>query len=318
MRLKIKGKAGSAIVNVDDDSITVTELAQLVKTSTSLGEAISFKFGFPPKTVDATATTSLKEIGVRPNEQLTVEVSSVPSQTPNSASEDHNPKRPKVEPKTTKPVPDIAHTSIGSQYLLLRNVPDDNSCLFNAVSYALRGTFKLPDINLREIVAETIRSNPDTYDETVLGRPLEKYCHWIETSDAWGGAIELGILASFLDIRINCFDVELGGVMVFQDETNRPRKFINLVYSGIHYDCIVQNNEITEKKSNDQGFWEENEDSIVSSCKELVKLLQLRNYTTNTTTFRVRCLVCYEVLVGEMGASKHANEKKHYLFGEVN
>lgn len=315
MRLKIKANTATDIFTLDDDSISVQELSKLISQSSGPLKGVqvkSYKLGFPPKTVDAEAKDSLKEAGFKPNEQLIAELGESSARTIEQPPS-------KIAKSEKAEADDIANMHISSlnEYAILRNVPDDNACLFNAISYALEGTFKLPDLNLRAIVADTIRNDPVTYDEMVLGRPLLQYCEWIEKSESWGGAIELGILASFLQVRINCFDVELGNLIVFQDEARKPSKFINLVYSGIHYDCIITNSKLTQVKTGDIGNWTTHEDDIVAACKSLVKCLQLRNYTTNTTKFRVRCLVCYEIVVGEMGASKHANNTGHYLFGEV-
>lgn len=310
MKLKIKAGATSAVVTVDE-STTILELAaSFPGTPLENVHILTYRFGFPAKTVDATSNVTLIEAGIRPNDQIIGETGQKQQSAPVSASK---------PPASSTPDTKIANVHIPQldQYLLLRNVPDDNACLFNAVLYALTGKYKWPELNLRHIVAETIRSNPHKFDEVVLGRPISEYCKWIEKSESWGGAIELGILAEFLGVRINCFDVELGNRMVFQDETSKPDKFIVVVYSGIHYDCFATNPQLTETKTYDQGNWTAHEPEILDASEKLVKLLQKGNYSTNTTTFRVRCLDCYEVLVGEMGASKHAEAKGHFRFGEV-
>lgn len=309
MKFRIKGPAGSGIISAEE-SWTVSRLKEAIVSDIPSfhGKHISaIRSGYPPKTLDCLQDATLAEAKLRPNEQLLVEF-----EEGNDALE--------AVAKALDPQNDgIPHVHISAlnQYMILRNVPDDNACLFNAITYALQGTFKWPGLNLRDIVASTVEVNPQTYDEVVLGRTPAKYCEWIRKDDAWGGAIELGILSKYLNVRINCFDVELGRSMVFQDEERIPSKFVCLVYSGIHYDCFVTNQFLTQNKSGDQGNWTENEDAILQASATLVSQLQKRNYTTNTTTFRVRCLECYEVLVGEMGASNHANSKGHFRFGEV-
>lgn len=334
MKLKIKTGPKAAVLTVES-TWKVLDLSVHLAGTPLEGESItSYRYGFPAKTVDASSDQTLNDAGIKANEQLVAISGSLNGTNTNSKSLEAQDGGTRSQISNTKPAPDkthaandktngandkIAHVHITKldEYVILRNVPDDNSCLFNAILYALTGSFKWPDLDLRHIVAETIRGSPATYDEIVLGRPIDKYCEWIEKSESWGGAIELGILADFLGVRINCFDVELGSRMVFQDETNAPSKFIVLVYSGIHYDCFVTNRHLTEARSNDIGNWTAHELEIVASSSELVLLLQKRNYTTNTTTFRVRCLQCYEVLVGEMGASKHAEATGHFRFGEV-
>lgn len=309
MKFRIKSPAGSGIIAAEE-SWTISRLADAIVSDipSFQGKRIrAVKSGYPPKPLDYPQTATLTEAKLRSNEQLLVEFEdgnnvSEPSATARSAPSDE--------------IPHV-HISELNQYLILRNVPDDNACLFNAITYALQGTFKWSGLNLRDIVASTVEANPQTYDELVLGRTPAKYCEWIRKEDAWGGAIELGILSKYLNVRINCFDVELGRSMVFQDEEHVPAKFVCLIYSGIHYDCFVTNQALTQSKTGDVGGWSENEDAILHASATLVSHLQKRNYTTNTTTFRVRCLECYEILVGEMGATNHANSKGHFRFGEV-
>lgn len=310
MRIKVKTPSATDVISIDDETISVNELSSLIsRTSSKLsGVSItSFKVGFPPQSIDANSTVPIKEAGIRANQQIIAETS--PSAGIQEAA------TPSV-PKESNEIPSFYIKEL-NKYAILRNVPDDNSCMFRAISYSLTNQLSMDDIDLRQVVASKIASDPFTFSEMVLGRPIDKYCEWIQKKDSWGGAIELGIISSALGIRINCFDVELGNVMVFQDEAAKPSKFICLVYSGIHYDSIALNSNLSKNKQGDVGNWTMNEDLIVDASKLLVKLLQLRNYSTNTTTFRVRCLECYLVLVGENGASKHANETGHFSFGEV-
>lgn len=305
MKLKVRTRTAAIIITVEE-TWPVQRVTELVLADPKLSGSFisSYSYGFPPKTVEADSEVSLKDAGIKPNEQLTAETSSNRAPVESAThKEDLNNK--------------IAHVALSNSYLILRNVPDDNSCLFHAIAYALTGSLDYEDLHFRQIVADTIRQSPDFYSEVVLGRPVEDYCSWIVKAESWGGAIELGILSKYLGIRINCFDVELGSMMVFQDESAQALKYIVLVYSGIHYDCVVENAKLTESKAGDKGTWTGSEPQIVLGSEKLVKLLQSRNYTTNTTTFRVRCLDCYEVLVGESGAQKHANGYGHYRFGEV-
>lgn len=267
---------------------------------------------------------------------------------------------------TKEDIPSVYIDSL-QKYLILRNIPDDNSCLFNSISYALSGansyqTFSPPS-DLRQIVVSYIEKDPALYSEAVLGRPRQEYCEWILKKDSWGGAIELGILADWFDVRITCIDIELGNFIQIENESKKPKEFIVLIYSGIHYDVFALNANLnTTDKELDQCKWridgrrngsgeEEEKDenghiggeptkyeeskakkagddldergerdeetAILKASEKLCKLLQERDYSTNTTTFRVRCLDCYLVLVGEVGASKHAEQTGHLNFGEV-
>ena len=94
------------------------------------------------------------------------------------------------------PIPSHAST------LVLRIMPDDNSCLFRAFNTAFFGAMDNVT-ELRSIIAQNIQANPDTYSAVVLDQQPDEYCRWIQTEDAWGGAIELDILSKHFDVEIS-------------------------------------------------------------------------------------------------------------------
>lgn len=56
----------------------------------------------------------------------------------------------------------------GNGFLELRVVPDDNSCLFSAIGVVFLGGIESAG-ELRGVVVDAIRNNPDTYSEVMLG-----------------------------------------------------------------------------------------------------------------------------------------------------
>ena len=82
----------------------------------------------------------------------------------------------------------------GSGFAVVRRiVPADNSCLFSSFAYVTtqsRGGAQ----QLRQLIAETVAADPETYNEAFLGKTNAEYCAWILRPDSWGGAIELSIL----------------------------------------------------------------------------------------------------------------------------
>lgn len=44
---------------------------------------------------------------------------------------------------------------------------------------------------MRQIISEAVASDPDNYNEAILGRPNVEYCKWIEKSNTWGGNINI-------------------------------------------------------------------------------------------------------------------------------
>ena len=120
------------------------------------------------------------------------------------------------------PLPSHAST------LVLRIMPDDNSCLFRAFNTAFFGAMDNMT-ELRSIIAQNIQANKDTYSAVVLDQQPDDYCRWIQTEDAWGGAIELDILSKHFDVEISSIDVQTLRTDRFNE--GRPERCI-LVYSG--------------------------------------------------------------------------------------
>jgi len=341
MRLKLKSECGVSTVKVDPE-ILFQDFVADIKANTDLhtdtSESICvIKTGFPPKPIDLAygPKTTLQDKNVKDGDQLSItfasnkrplspDLNSNTNCTPLNGFELMAPTATNKKRDLKDDIPAV-YIELENKYLILRNIPDDNSCLFNSISYAISGhdsytTFSPPQ-ELRKVVVEYVNRDPALYSETVLGRPREEYCRWILKKDSWGGAIELGILADWYDVRITCIDIELGNFIQIENEEKKPSRFIMLIYSGIHYDVLALSNEIsTKNKENDECVFQigdDREKPIVDAAKKLCKLLQEKDYSTNTTTFRVRCLDCYLILVGELGASKHAEQTGHLNFGEV-
>lgn len=92
---------------------------------------------------------------------------------------------------------------------VLRVMPDDNSCLFRAFGTAVLPGDDQSMTELRSIIATAIQSDPETYSKVVLEQEPDDYCRWIQTPDAWGGAIEMGIMANYFGIEICSIDVQV-------------------------------------------------------------------------------------------------------------
>ncbi len=113
---------------------------------------------------------------------------------------------------------------------------DDNSCLFRAFSSAVFGQSLDSMYELRSLVASHIQSQPATYSAAVLEKSPDAYCKWIQRDDAWGGAIELGILSQEFNVEICSINVQ--DLRVDRFNEGQPTRCI-LVYSGIHYDVVA-------------------------------------------------------------------------------
>ncbi|KAG9790918.1 OTU-domain-containing protein, partial [Aureobasidium melanogenum] len=213
---------------------------------------------------------------------------------------------------TTDP-PEIFLPDLGGS-LVLRIMPDDNSCLFRAVASAV-----LSDVDavteLRSIVAQTIQANPEKYTKAILdNKEPDAYCRWIQSEDAWGGQIELDILSRQFDIEICSLDVQTLRVDRYNEGAAR-RCFV--VYSGIHYDTIALSLFGMSPENDVKQFEEPLSTEVLASAIALCQKLQDRHYYTDTAGFRLKCGDCGAVCVGEAGATRHAKDTGHYNFGEA-
>ncbi|KAL8763032.1 MAG: hypothetical protein Q9184_001059 [Pyrenodesmia sp. 2 TL-2023] len=203
--------------------------------------------------------------------------------------------------------------------LVLRIMPDDNSCLFRAFGSAFFGIMDNMT-ELRSVIASHIQSNQDEYSEVVLEKPPDDYCRWIQTEDAWGGAIELNVLSRQFGIEICSIDVATLRIDRFNEGV---QKRCILVYSGIHYDTIAlsQSDPYSvdgyAQPEDDVKIFDTNDDDVLAAALELCGELKKRHYFTDTAAFQVRCNVCGSTFVGEKGATEHASKTGHYDFGEA-
>lgn len=75
--------------------------------------------------------------------------------------------------------------------ILLKQVVDaDNSCLFSSIGFILNGKVDTTcGSYMRQIIAQTVHNEKETYSSGFLGRDNAEYCAWIMLESSWGGAI---------------------------------------------------------------------------------------------------------------------------------
>ncbi|MCJ1391942.1 ubiquitin-specific protease otu1 [Xylographa bjoerkii] len=343
MRIRVRGPNGQTVINLPDDA-SVADLQTQISETTSIRD-YDIKYGYPPQPLsleEHLRSSKLSDIGINLNgEQLIV---SEKAGVPAVASSDSRVQAPLPKTKDIKPIPS---TSTGDAMtpqsplsltrkppptdapelplpthggtLILRIMPDDNSCLFRAFNSAFFGAMDNMQ-ELRSIIAQTIQAQPDAYPAVVLEKHPDDYCRWIQTSDAWGGAIELDVLSRHFDIEICSIDVQTLRVDRFNE--GRPSRCI-LVYSGIHYDTIALSpsdppyEHAYAPPEFDTKVFEAADEEVLEKAVELCKVLQGQHYYTDTAGFSVRCNICGGVFTGEKGATEHASKTGHYDFGEA-
>jgi len=214
------------------------------------------------------------------------------------------------------PVPNLEGT------LVLRVMPDDNSCMFRALGAAVLGDALDAMTELRSIVAQTIQANPDLYSAGVLERRPDEYCRWIQRDDSWGGGIELAVLSQHFDLEICSINVQ--DLRVDRFNEGRATRCI-LVYSGIHYDVVAITPFAGAGPEFDRKVFDvarlndgdEEDGGALEAARELCKALQARHYYTDTHGFELKCNMCGWTGHGEKGATAHAKQTGHMDFGEA-
>lgn len=119
------------------------------------------------------------------------------------------------------------------------SVPADNNCLFTSVGYLLRGKRRDQAMDLRDLVATFVLTDPVKWNRVVLEKEPEEYAAWVRDPKRWGGGIELTLLASHFQCEFSAVMVNTQRVFTFGTGAGYTRRAY-LVWDGIHYDPIVR------------------------------------------------------------------------------
>lgn len=325
MPLKIRYRAPSGGGTIDlDDGATVGQLFATMKEKMGSSD-VGIKYGWPPKALEADqADVSIVSLNLH-RENLTI----VPADPrPNSPQATSQPTAPiELTPTRPKEVKDMNVTvqMLGTgTYLVLRVMPDDNSCMFTAVGGALRGKVGDPNLTtpmaLRRAVVSHIEANPDRYTKVILeNMEPAAYCRRILRPDTWGGYIDLVIISEIFGIQIDSISV-LDGAVTTYGENNKYDLRCVLVYSNIHYDRVA---EIFDEDQVGADFdvttWSVAEsDHIIENAKKLCKRLKDEfHYYTDTSGFVVRCNDCGWIGQGEKAVVEHSRTTGHIRIEEI-
>lgn len=224
INLRIRAPSGVSTIQINHNA-SRQELYQTIASKTQLTDStFEIRLGFPrPQLLpDSSPTASIKSLGITNGETLQVSLtSSATSISPTGppaapAPQIQQPSASASAPtQSTKSKPEQVSVPInGLGHLILRLIPDDNSCLFNAIALCLERGQSNVSSKLRQIVAQAVRKDPLKWSEPVLGRTPELYISKILDKDVWGGAIEISILSEHYQTEICSIDVKTGRIMM--------------------------------------------------------------------------------------------------------
>lgn len=235
-----------------------------------------------------------------------------------SASSDHTaPTRvePPRAPVTSQSTPGIRESdSIVSQgEIVLREVPDDNSCLFRSIN-ALLGDPSRSPVYLRQIVAKYVMNNQEELSEAALGKPHADYAAWMLSDHAWGGPIELSILARHFRVQFAAFDVRTMRLDLYDENVQFPT-VAYLIYDGVHYNYTALSLSGASTDADITQF-DPADHYALAKVRQVAQHLHDSKSFTNTASFKLVCKQCGTAIEGEQQALDHARTTGHSQFDE--
>lgn len=210
--IRLRAPKGNIPLSTLNQNSSFSELTQEISKLTKISENyLIIKHGYPPKTLDNTRDDiTLNFLNITDGDTLIVEESKTPIRKVNSClkkAEEAKEKANKqiktndISSKNTSSLPKFQTPDKNGLIMIRRIIPADNSCLFNSIIYALecQSDFKSSPMELRNIVASYVLSDPTTYDETILGKlnsnpsflhlppppppPISLYIRWFNISN---------------------------------------------------------------------------------------------------------------------------------------
>ncbi|AGO11502.1 AaceriABR233Wp [[Ashbya] aceris (nom. inval.)] len=313
MKIKVTVSSfGEQVIEVGADA-TLNELLTVVKEA--YGGEVSLKsmrFGYPPQQVELSGRDGgegLRELGVSGGERIVFACEGGGGEA--GARESRIP--PNLDGALSPP---NRITMQPGMTLEIHEVPDDNSCLFHAISYALyKDTDTATSQQLREVVAREVEADPVAYSDSIVGRPNREYAAWIRKRDSWGGAIEIAILSKYLTTAMFVLDIDAGRYEKFNED--KYNEFIILVFSGIHYDTLQLSLAGAAVPQTVFDSSEPDSDVLLVRAAEVAAKMKKAGLSFNTYHERIRCNQCGTVLLGDREVSQHAKQTGHIDFGQV-
>ncbi|PRP86231.1 C2H2-type zinc finger-containing protein [Planoprotostelium fungivorum] len=321
LNLRVRSSSkGSQHVSIEPDK-KFSDLQALIEQSTGIPANLQKVLtGFPPKEISCSNDTTLQAAGIQGNDTITIQVRTEPISTGTIPTSSIISTATIAPPsKSERPKRDITITDVGltpSDGTVVRRVVDsDNSCLFNSIGYVLEGRDRKVGPRLRKIIVDTIASDPDEYNEAILGKTNTEYRNWLLKDTSWGGGIELSILADYYQCEISAFDIKTTKVYNYGEGKGYKQR-VFLIYDGIHYDAMAFTFDPSFPEDMDITIFSPKDDAATNKAMKLVQEANKAREFTDTGGFSLRCGVCQTGLKGEKEALEHAKKTGHQNFQE--
>ena len=249
---------------------------------------INIRYGFPPKLLDnyQSNTLTLQELSIKDKECLRIEL---------------------INPELLKPKEDTDTIDYSKYSIKKKDIPADNSCLFNAVNFAINQNISSPE-TIRNIIANEIISNPSEYNSAILEKEPNDYCAWILNDESWGGGIEISILSKYFQIQIRVVDIMNITIEYFGNYD----KCIYLLYNNIHYDVFYK-----EEKGKIEGVFLSKDEKIKEEVMKICKELKEKEKFVDKSNFKIKCMQCGFLMKGQEEIIEHTKKTGHINFNQI-
>lgn len=199
-------------------------------------------------------------------------------------------------------------------YLLRHPVPSNNSCLFISVHFCLTDGTVDDQIghSMRKIIADTVASDKEHFDDAFLGKSNAEYCRWILDENNWGGAIELSILCKYYETEIVAIDVKNTILHKFGADSSYPQRML-LLYDGIHYDPLKF--QPLDDNQPIQTLFSSDNLEVLTLGKELAWEAKQSHQFTDVKSIMMKCTSCGAEF-DTKSAPEHAAKTGHVDFVE--
>lgn len=309
-RIRLPDNTQKILKNVDS-KCTVQQLSQQVSEMTKRPwDQMELRYIYPPATlISNNPTSTLESLKITSGNLIVNFVENINKKSSISQDNVANTASKNEEKGIEQPYNEDDYT------MLRKTIPDDNSCLFNAIGYLCENRNLNKASELREIVAGIIMSDPNTYNDSMLdeNKTNDEYVEWILKNSSWGGEIELNILSQHYNITIVAIDIQTLNVHKYG---NYP-KCIYLLYDGIHYDALVLAPSKTAPESSYQLQFDTKNDSIMAQALSIAMEYNQKKQFTNIHKFSLKCNVCQTELTGQEEARRHAEYTGHAAFSQI-
>ncbi|XP_065156449.1 ubiquitin thioesterase Otu1 [Atheta coriaria] len=314
--LRVKTKEGQQVVNTLTAESTAKELRVLLANISNIPEnKLHILSGFPPKPLILNDSETLNVNGITSGDTLILQELNDASTASSNV--------PAVKPSVTSTAPSKTDDHYQEQesasvsgILMKHVVPADNSCLFTSIHFVLNG--KVDETGsvapwMRNIIAETVSRDPETYSDAILGKANSEYCKWIKDDKSWGGGIEISILSSYYGIEIAVVDIVNAIINRFGEDQNYGQR-VFLLFDGIHYDPLYLESTSGEHL---RTIFPTEDEKVYRDAEQLAIEAKSSRQYTDVNKFTLRCVICDIRLKGQTEAQQHAQETGHANFGEI-